>query len=145
MVSDGISKADWEEVVDLSAKRANAVCSGDGALGELFNTRLLRYLETLQQKYGRLPGILATMADCLDDPRKRIDLLEDAWRIASVREDHANSVLIASSLAELYIDELKDRPCGEQWLARLEESLENHWDDIEYEELQRLRTLAAAM
>jgi hypothetical protein len=108
MTNDGISKEDWDEVIDLSAKIANAICSDDEALSNLLSTRLLRILDALERKYGRLPGILATRADCIDDSQERIALFEEAWRIANDREDRFNLVLIASSLAELHIEELKD-------------------------------------
>jgi len=68
-------------------------------------------------------------------------LFEEAWRIANDREDRFNLVLIASSLAELHIEELNDTSSGARWLKRMEEALENHWDDGEYQELQRLRKL----
>ena len=68
-------------------------------------------------------------------------MFEEAWRIANDREDRFNLVLIASSLAELPIEELNDTSSGARWLKRMEEALENHWDDGEYQELQRLRKL----
>ena len=144
MTSDGISKEDWDEVIDLSAKIANASSAEDEVLGQLLTTRLLRVLDSLERKYGRCPGILATRADRVDDSRDKIALFEEAWRIANHGEDRFNLVLIASSLAELHIEELNDTSSGARWLARLEEALENHWDDGEYQELQRLRELVAS-
>jgi hypothetical protein len=141
MTSDGISKEDWDEVIDLSAKIADAASAEDEALRQPLTTRLLRALDSLERKYGRLPAILATRADYTDDPLQKIALLEEAWRIANNREDRFNLVLIASSLAELHIEELNDTSSGARWLACLEEALENHWDDGEYQELQRLRKL----
>jgi len=139
--ADGISKEDWDEVIDLSAKIANAASVEDETLGQLLTTRLFRVLDALERKYGRLPAILATRADRIDDSREKIALFEEAWRIANDREDRFNLVLIASSLAELHIEELNDTSSGARWLAKLEEALENHWDDGEYQELQRLRKL----
>jgi len=137
----GISKDDWNEVIDLAAKIANAASAEDEALGQLLTTRLLRILDALERKYGKLPPILATRADYIDDAREKIALFEEAWRAANGRRDCFNLVLIASSLAELHIEELNDTSSGARWLARLEEALENYWDDGEYQELQRLRKL----
>jgi hypothetical protein len=139
--ADGISKEDWDEVLDLSSKIANAASAEDEALGQLLTTRLLRVLDSLERKYGRLPAILATRADYIDDSREKIALFEEAWRIANDREDRFNLVLIASSLAVLQIEELNDTSSGARWLKRMEEALENHWDDGEHQELQRLRKL----
>jgi hypothetical protein len=141
MRSAGISKKEWDEVVDLSARIANATIAADDALAKLFVTRLLRILDSLELKHGRLPSILATRADYTDDARKKIALFEEAWRLGTEREDRSNLVMIASSLAELHIEELNDASTGARWLARLETALENHWDDSEYQELQRLRNL----
>ena len=137
----GISKNDWDEVIDLSGKIANATIAADDALAELLAARLMRILDSLERKYGRLPGILATRADYTDDSPAKIALFEEAWRSATERHDRFNLVLIASSLAELHIEDLNDIPSGARWLTRLEEALENHWDDGEYQELQRLRKL----
>jgi len=139
--TDGISLADWEEVVQLAAEIANATYSEDKALVKTLTNNLSRFLKSLEKKYGELPSILEAMADCTDDVTERVRLLERAWQIAGERSDKANLVFISSSLAQLYVEELKEVPTGRKWLNQLEECLENHWDDGEYQEFQRLRQL----
>jgi hypothetical protein len=66
-------------------------------------------------------------------------LLNQALQLAVNMGDKENVVSITSSLAETYIVELHDMAMGKIWLARLEEALDEHWDDIEYEQLISLR------
>jgi hypothetical protein len=59
--SDGMSGEDWDLVHELALEIANAE---DGSPEEeLSRNRLLRYLDELEERYGRRPSILATRAD----------------------------------------------------------------------------------
>lgn len=136
--SDGIRAEDWEGVIDFSAQIANAVISEDEILAETLTKKLLGLIDVLERKYGKLPSILATRADCMDDPVERGILLEQAWQIASELADKANLVLISSSLAELYIEELGNLSMGKKWLASLADALGDKWDDLEHQEFQKL-------
>jgi hypothetical protein len=137
MTSDGISQDDWDVVATLAAQIANDASSEENSSEEL-TQKLLEQLDRLESKYGLLPSILATRADYLSDFNRRIQSLESAWSAATQISDNANRTFIASSLAALFIDELRDVPNGKRWLSHLGEALETYWDDHEYKEFQRL-------
>jgi hypothetical protein len=140
--SDGISRADWEEVVELAAEIANAACSDNQEMVQTLTRNLSKLLGVLETKYGELPSILEARATCTDDLPERVRLLERAWQVAGQRSDIANLVFISSSLAQLYVEELKEMTMGHLWLNHLEKCLGNHWDEEEHQELQRLRRLS---
>jgi hypothetical protein len=136
--SDGIAREDWEIIESLAAKIANAVCAESDDDAESATRQLFAQLSRLEQKYGRLASILATRADYADDPKDRINLLEEAWRSAQSTGDTFNLVLIASSLAETFIVELEDPHKGRKWLDRLETVLGDRWDEDEYAQVVEL-------
>ena len=139
MTPDGISDDDWDVTLDLAARIVNAT-SGDSDHGlyNRLNRQMSKHLDTLEEKYGPLPSILAMKADYAEDTIERIRLLEKAWEHAEGGAYRANKTLIASSLAETYIDELGNVDKGKDWLSRLEKALGDHWDDDEHKEFQRL-------
>ena len=137
--SDGISSKDWEIVADLAARIANAACAENERAGNAATQELFAHLVRLERKYGRLPSILATRADYAEDMSQKVSLLEEAWRLAQNRQDIRNLVFIASSLAEVFLTELKDYQKGRKWLGELEIALGNHWGDDEYAQVIELR------
>ncbi|HTI70415.1 MAG TPA: hypothetical protein VMF06_10645 [Candidatus Limnocylindria bacterium] len=138
MTSDGISLTHWQQVLGF-AENVARVASTDDTVGMLRETAaLLRYLDTLESLCGRRPSILATRADYLDEASERIVLLVEAFAIASTTEDFENCTSIASSLAQIYIDDLGDKNGGDKWIGILHDCLVRNWDDFEHGEYQRL-------
>lgn len=140
MTSDGINTEDWEVVQDYAAKIANAACADDAKTSDIITEKLLRYLECLEAKYGKLPSILATRADYVNDLTQRVKLLEQSYELAKQSDDRENLTLTASSLAQLYVEEAVDVSAAQKWLALLADALESKWDDLEYQEFQKLTT-----
>jgi hypothetical protein len=138
MTPDGIDTTDWDRVKELAAHVVNASADDDEALGARCTEELLRLLDRLEEKYGELPSILATKADYIDDVLARLELLERAHKIAMGQGDTVNQTLTASSVAQVYIEELKDARKGRSWLEILRVSLEQSPDRSEKEEFERL-------
>lgn len=138
MTPDGISTEDWDKVTELAANIANAACADDQILFSKHVEELLSYLETLQVKYGDLPSILATRADYVEDISERLALLQRAYTIAQQHGDNINLTSIASSLTQLYIDELRDSVNGAHWLSVLKACLTKYPNEGEMAELNRL-------
>jgi hypothetical protein len=116
---DGIDAKDWEAVQDLAVDIVNAPDHEKASVRQL----LLDYLDTLEARCGTLPSILATRADYLedDDPRRE-QLLLRAYELAESRQDTANRLYIAHSLAELYL-ERRQLADADQWLSRMRQGL----------------------
>jgi len=117
---DGISSDDWNTVRDLvmivmSATTADA---RSASIGQLF-----AFLDELDRTYGRRPSLLATRADFLDDDSRRVQMLEEAYALASVLADHTNMLFIAHSLAEFYLGEPPHPPHARRWLTHMERHL----------------------
>jgi hypothetical protein len=138
MTSDGISTEDWEVVQDYAAKIANAACADDEAASDVFTEKLSRYLECLEVKYGKRASILATRADYTTDLSQRLHLLQEAYELARQSNDKKNLTLTASSLAQLFAEEVADVSSADKWLAALADALGEKWDDLEYQEFQKL-------
>jgi len=139
--SDGISAEDWVVVHELAVEIVNAPDGESSASRK----KLMDYLDTLECRYGPLPSILATRADYLpdDDPAKT-ELLLSAYRAAQASGDCKNQLLVAGSLADLYLErgELFD---ASRWLERMRSHSValNNADYSEYERLMaNYRTLA---
>lgn len=138
MTSDGISTEDWNVVQDYAASIANAACADDAATSDKITEKLLRYLECLEAQYGKLPSILATRADYVNDLSQRVRLLEQAYEYAKQSTDRENLTLTASSLAQIYVEEAVNVSAAQKWLALLADALGNKWDDLEHQEFQKL-------
>ena len=123
--SDGITDEDWDLVADL----AEAVVNQTGLdLDPLLAKRRLIYnLDSLESKYGRLPSILSTKADYVDDRDIQLSLLKEAYAGACEINDLKNKVFICGSLVEVYIDAL-ERSKAEHWLEKLREALVDYPD-----------------
>jgi hypothetical protein len=136
--SDGISTEDWDRLHELVLEVVNTE-TGE-AEERIWRARLLNYLEELEEKYGSRPSILATRADFItDDVSVRQALLIRAYALAAEVADVRNQLLIASSLAALAVEELKDREEAARWLARAEEYLGPAGTDVERRECERIR------
>lgn len=133
ITSDGIEGRDWEEVMTLSAAVANQISIGlDSGLE---TKRLMRALDKLEKKYGRLPSILSTRADYVDDADVSISLLKEAYVTADENSDVKNKVFISSSLAEMYLDTFKNKQLASFWVETLKKDLEKYPDDEYFNDL----------
>lgn len=131
--SDGIATNDWETIRDLAATVVNR--SGAGDDGSLDRKRLLRALDKLEKKYGRLPSILSTRADYVDDPELSLSLLKEAYVTADERSDVKNKAFISSTLSELYLETFQRKDLARFWLGLFTKDLESYSED---EYLQKL-------
>lgn len=124
--TDGISKVDWDQVQEIAEKITYA--SSLGGNSKLLAKRLLVYLDTLKQKYGRLPSIVATEADYVDEPELELRLLKEAYATAIEIRDYKNIAYISNSLAEFYIDTNKNTQHAKFWTRIFEKSLQDYTD-----------------
>lgn len=125
--SDGIDARDWEVIGDLAAAVANR--SGADSDASLDRKRLLRALDKLEKKYGRLPSILSTRADYVDDPELSLSLLKEAYVTADERSDVKNKAFISSTLSELYLETFQRKDLARFWLELFKKDLENYSED----------------
>ena len=130
VTSDGISTDDWSLVHELALEVVNLSAAGDDAASNAASVRLLWLLDTLQEKYGPLPSLLATRADYVDRPEDREYLLLKAYEQARLISDWKNLVSIAESLASFYIEHRSDYRNGAHWLGALEENLKSFHDPL---------------
>ena len=121
VTSDGISSADWSGVEecaeDIVAASANDLDCG------LLMSNMHKQLNRLKSKYGRLPSILATEADYVEDQILELSLLKEAYISACEISDEKNIAFIAASLAEFYLESVIDINKAEFWRAKLEDAL----------------------
>lgn len=131
--TDGIQDNDWEEVMSLAAAVANQ--TGLSLDAGLERKRLMRTLDRLEQKYGRLPSILSTKADYVDDANISLSLLKEAYVTADESSDLKNKVIIGSSIAEIYLDSFDNKSRAGFWVKTLKRDLEKYSDDEYFNEL----------
>lgn len=134
MTSDGISSEDWNQVHELAVELVNAPDDES----EPVRQRLFECLRRLTAKYGELPSILATHADYVDDPRESERLFLRAFDIAQARGDRAYIREISLSLADLYVNTLRDAADATRWLevANAYMSADSEMDKSEYQGIQ---------
>lgn len=125
--SDGIATNDWETIRDLAATVVNR--SGAGDDGALDRKRLLRALDKLEKKYGRLPSILSTRADYVDNSELSISLLKEAYVTACERSDVKNKAFISSTLSELYLETFQREDLARFWLELFKKDLGSYSED----------------
>ena len=131
--TDGIQDNDWEEVMSLAAAVANQ--TGLSLDAGLERKRLMRALDKLEQKYGRLPSILSTRADYVDDANISLSLLKEAYVTADEASDLKNKVIISSSIAEIYLDSFDNKSRADFWIKTLKRDLEKYSSDEYFNEL----------
>jgi hypothetical protein len=134
---DGISTEDWNVVHELTVDLVNAE---EGEAEEQCRHRLLEYLGELEGKYGPRPSLLATRADFMvDDVPGRLDLFSRAYALSAEVGDLRNQLHVASSLAELYIDELRDIDNASKWLSRAKDHVERIGNEVDCREYERVK------
>ena len=141
MTSDGIETADWDRVHELALDIVNASLAGDDAAEAGARTLLLSVLDEFDRKYGRKASLLATRADYVESSEDRERLFLAAYEEAERIGDDTNRGLIAHSLAEFYLDEIKDAERGTTWLGLWRDHLGVEPDEYDREELSRLEGL----
>jgi hypothetical protein len=132
--SDGISTDDWDRVHELSVDLFNAV----DADKETVRAALLQYLDQLEEKYGLLASIVATRADFVDDSHAKRLLLHQAYELAQTHADGMNTLFVAHSLAEYYLEEAGNVIDGGLWLERFRKHLIDTPDDHLADSQERL-------
>jgi hypothetical protein len=133
--SDGIDGDDWDRVHELALEVLGATTEQETAACK---SEMLSYLDTLEEKYGVLPSILATRADYIDDLATKESLLLRASALAEQRSDIKNTLEVTHSLAQLYIDEGLNVVKGREQLGRLKQLLDKTSDSSLMEEHERL-------
>jgi hypothetical protein len=118
MTSDGISSDDWERIQEIAAVIANAAIADDNVLYDSATLEMANALKELKDKYGALPSIIATEAEYAANPVVKVNLLQEALNLARRGGDEKNERLIIHSLAEVYVDELKDKERALYWIDR---------------------------
>ena len=139
MTTDGISTEDWDQVRGLACQIVNTSSQGNEEASSKYTERLLLLLDNLQAKYGELPSLLATRADYIEDLSERLRLLKKAYELAERRQDRSNQGLIASSIAQIYIEELANLENSGVWLDALEKSLDGSSSQGDVEEFNKLK------
>jgi hypothetical protein len=121
--SDGIPSEDWDVIHEHALDCANATLRSDMRAHAEAQQRMLESLESLEARFGRLPSILATRADHVDDRPVKEALFREAYTAADRLGDKHNQLLIAHSLAKLYVDDHRDVPKGRVWLTKLRDHM----------------------
>lgn len=137
MTPDGISNDDWHRVHHAACDIVNASAAGDEVLSDHHHERLFEIIGELEVVYGRLPSLLATRADFMDDDAAAIPLLEEALVAC---EDEVSERLTLDSLIGRMIDQHFPDEMIQKHLTRLESLVETHGDETDREELAELKT-----
>lgn len=131
--SDGISDSDWESI--MSSAEAVADLTGRDLDAGFARRKLIIELEKLEQKYGRLPSILSTRADYIDDSKNKLSLLKEAYATADETLDFKNKVFISSSIIELYLELPEKKALAQHWLEKFKQDLDNYAEDEYFRDL----------
>ena len=117
MTSDGVSAEDWSGVHELAVEIVNHSAAENHTAEARARASLMALLDRLDRKYGQRPSLLATRADYVESPDERERLLLMAFSEAERINDAENRMLVAHSLASLYIEELRHLDEGAKWLG----------------------------
>lgn len=137
MTPDGVSTEDWGLVHEAVLEIVNASAIDDEVLCAHYTERLFDFLSELEERYGRIPAILATRADFTDDPASAIALHEEALMIAN---DSTSTRLSLQSLIRLMIDKRQGISEIPGRLKTLERVTPFDGDSSDLEELRQLQS-----
>jgi hypothetical protein len=132
------TKKEWQTVRSLASEVAVA-CGGEKRRYIERLAVIRSVLADLRRRYKNSPCVLATLADYSQSRRESLRLLKQAYFIAVQSRDAKNRTMIASSIAQIYSEEIYAPRQATFWLGELEKNLSVHWDDDENNELLRLR------
>ena len=136
MTPDGISDDDWHRVHHAACDIVNASAAGDEVLSEHHHERLFEIIGELEASYGRLPSLLATRADFMDDDAAAIPLLQEALVAC---EDPLSEQLTLESLIGRMINQHYPDEIIQNHLTRLGSIIANEGDDSDQEKLAELK------
>jgi hypothetical protein len=100
-----ISREDWSQVREKASEILNASEADDRTMVEVHTNGLMEILADLEGKYGRIPAILATRADFLDDYAERKALYLEALDLAIRAGDGDEILEIKDSMEMMEQDE----------------------------------------
>jgi len=106
---------------------------------------MFAYLKELEHRSRLLPSILATRAEYLEDPLGSRDVVVKAYSLSRDGKDRLNALYSATSLADLYLSELKDPNEAERWLSLARDGLKECGDKNDIAECDRLERALAAL
>jgi len=129
MKRNRIAKKDWELVVDYACKIVNASSRKDRVAGKAHNAALHSYLKRLLRKYGPRAAIVETQGDFTGNCRQRLSLYKRAYSLAEEQADYYTLASSSVSLAEIYIEDMRDRKNASIWLMKLKSVLNGHPDE----------------
>jgi hypothetical protein len=141
VTSDGISTEDWNEVHELAVEIVNHSAAEDPTAEARARASLIALLDRLEQKYGQRPSLLATRADYVESPTERERLLLRAFSEADRIKDNDNRLLVAESLASLYLEQLHNLDEGAKWLGVWRHELGDDPVRRDREEVSRLQRI----
>lgn len=101
MTPDGLSTEDWDRVHETALEIVHASSMDDEILCSHHTEHMFEILDELETRYGRIPSVLATRADYIDDPLMAIALHEEVLLIAT---DPLSRRFSLQSLIRLMID-----------------------------------------
>ncbi|WP_438864332.1 hypothetical protein [Neptunicella sp.] len=135
MTSDGISSKDWEGIEGLASFITEL--SAKDSSTELYDRKLIKRLDDLEEKYGRLPSILATKADYVCSSKESLILLKEAYVAALEISDVKNLSYVSSSIAEFYAEGF-ERQKLDFWIEKLQVHSLAYKDDYIEDSLEEL-------
>ena len=124
--SDGIRHCDWVEIESLAEAIVDA--SSSGADDKILVNNLISKLRNLEKRYGRLPSILATEADYVENDVEQVKLLKEAYVSSCETNDVKNKSFVSASLAEFYTEKDINPEKAKYWLDQLKVNLHSHSD-----------------
>jgi hypothetical protein len=141
VTSDGISDEDWNDVHELAVEIVNHSAAENHTAEARARALLIALLNRLDLKYGKRPSLLATRADYVESPTEREHLLLSAFSEADRIKDTENRLLVAESLASLYLEELHNLNEGAKWLGVWRHELGADPERRDREEVSRLERI----
>jgi hypothetical protein len=129
---DGIKDIHWNKVKSLAINITNV--SGLDHNTAKFKMDLVNYLTELETVYGRLPSLLATKAEYIDDSKMQLALLKESYISACEINDSLNKTMISSTIAEFYLeyDYTKDKIqfWKNEFKTNMIEYTDSYYDDL---------------
>lgn len=125
--SDGIKDRDWDRVKELACDMVNMSAMDHDTTNE--RKRIITYLESLVGKYGRLPSIISTMSEYINNTTEELQLLKESYCTACEIDDAFSKAIISSSLTEYYIDNDLSVDLQSYWYNLFEENRQHFSDE----------------
>ncbi len=130
------TKDEWGEIGDISYDMVNEVYNDDNVSPELFS-KFVTIINKLENKYGKHPLLLETLADHTHDPEERKKLYAEALDIAIT--NGLPTISIRISFAEVFIEYFQDNSMAIQILEPADKEIEQHDDELEVNNYYRLK------